>query len=213
MIPAPPPVDSLPQLRLRDNQGEAKRKTEDVGGPDHNEQGYALVLQSTKRARGKDVKQSLAASRSVGENLVVGEARRLTTSQSRAVEHRRSAPLATVESDHDLSIDPGYQMVKDVPEVENESDFDPNYETVEETKKKALNTETKTTPPQELGNGAAVGHVRPIRLHDYEEVTDVRNRSSQESAYDVKKRVLQNHCYEDITDVKEEQKRQKKREL
>ncbi|XP_064597008.1 uncharacterized protein LOC135463606 isoform X2 [Liolophura sinensis] len=215
MIPAPPPVDSLPQLRLRDNQGEAKRRIEESVGPDHNEEGYALVLQSTKRARGKDEKQllSLTASWSVGENLGVGEARRLTTSQSRVMEHRRSAPLATVESDHDLSIDPGYQMVKDVPEIENESDFDPNYETVEETKKKALNTEAKTVPPQELGNGAAVGQVRPIRLHDYEEVTDVRNRNSQESAYDVKKRVLQNHCYEDITDVKEEQKRQKKREL
>lgn len=95
-------------------------------------------------------------------------------------------------------MDPNYQTVRDSIDL---SEYDPNYESVDEAKSKAVDL------VKDAGR-------QKVWQHQYEEVT--LSSDVTETAEVVKQRVLQGHTYEVVTetkpsakDVKESKKKKK----
>lgn len=91
-------------------------------------------------------------------------------------------------------LEPEYQVMRDGGGSENDSEYDPNYETVEDAQRKA----------------AALRQNKARRRHDYEEV-DASQLQSPTSppanpAEEVRERVLRQHTYEDVREVRKQHK-------
>ena len=122
-------------------------------------------------------------------------------------------PIAMVTQQHAI-LNNDYQDVMGEKISDENSEFDPNYETVEEAKSKVkyeeINGAAKSSPKlrnhiyeeadtkrkYEVINGTKTDSNPKIRAHVYEEVT-VTNEARR-----VRQRVLSQHTYEDLTDVK-----------
>lgn len=127
-------------------------------------------------------------------------------------------PMATQEN-VDLDYDLNYQSVSESKVADNVSEFDPNYETVEEAQAKLRYEEINGARPKEklirahiyedpdakrkyeVVNGETRTEDGKIRAHVYEEVT-VTNEARR-----VKQRVLNQHTYEEVTEVKGKNKK------
>lgn len=91
-------------------------------------------------------------------------------------------------------LEPEYQVMRDGGGSENDSEYDPNYETVEDAQRKA----------------AAHRQNKARRRHDYEEVdaSQLQNPASPPAnpTEEARERVLRQHTYEDVREVRKQHK-------
>ncbi|KAL5014578.1 hypothetical protein ScPMuIL_008848 [Solemya velum] len=110
-----------------------------------------------------------------------------------------SAPTQFTGSvNDDVVFNPDYQLVRDCVTVENDSDQDPNYESVDEAKSKSISEEnnikqkaSQSVKPQRTPNLTG----RPLNSHVYEEVHPSETRQ-------LRTRPLRQHTYEEIVEVR-----------
>lgn len=123
-------------------------------------------------------------------------------------------PIATQEN-VDLDFDSSYHVMQEEKSSDGNSEFDPNYETVDEAKSKAKYEEISGARPKKIRphiyevpdekrkyevvkDGETITQDGKIRAHVYEEV-----RVTGE-ARRLRQRVLNQHTYEEVTEVKDQ---------
>lgn len=95
-------------------------------------------------------------------------------------------------------LNPDYQLVRDCVPAENDSDQDPNYESVDEAKSKSPseeNSDKRNTSPTVQSQRSSVLTGRPLNTHVYEEVHPNEARQGRN-------RPPRQHTYEEIIEVR-----------
>lgn len=212
VAPAPPSLDSLHET-AKQHQDEIRRKHDKKPNYYNFNDGPKSPSktpghQRTPSGQGEFVQGHSRTPSGQGQ-LVQGHSRNSAEVMSSSFEGR--VPIATAEN-VDLEFQ-NYNAANDNKIPDNISEFDPNYETVDEAKAKLRYAEVNGARPKEtlirphiyevpdsdmkfkLKDGETVLQNGKIRAHVYEEVKE------PSEARRIKQRVLSRHTYEEVTDT------------